>query len=691
MIAPARTWCALLCSMVILAASSCSWDEELTAVTDVSHGAASKALLGFVSSGNVTAGRFGHVAARLPDGRVLIAGGASGAVRLASGELFNPASQAWQPTGSMVFARLGHSGVTLADGRVLVVGGASANTCSDPPVGNSAEIFDPATGAWTRTGDMLTGRNSAAAVRLADGRVLVAGGGNRCGVIHRSTEIFDPGTGAWSQAGDLTVGRQAPAAVLLADGRVLLAGGFGTYPFASVASAEIFDPASGAWTPTGNMLDARVWSADDVAPANALVLLGDGRVLTAGGLNRCDLFGCVVGYLNRAELFDPATGLWSAAGAMTAARTRHQMTLLASGQVLVMGGQAAGSIVNSAERFDPATGLFENVGALLTGRFDHSATRLADGRVLIAAGQGPTGVLASAEIFAVNRAPSADAGAEIDGAEGQQVQFDGRGSADPDGQALMYAWDFGDGSPAGTDPTPTHVYADDGDYAVSLVVSDGELTATSTTQARIRNVVPVLAPLAGASLGPDGQYGASGAFADPGADSWTATVDYGDGAGMQPLTLSGKAFTLNRTYGAPGTYVVRVTVSDDDGGTGQAEAEVIVAADEPEEPGVELDPKDEIGALIDVIHQWRKERHLSSGETLYLTAPLYAALRELSSHRRHWWQRWARWDRDSEQRAVRDLRLFIQHVTYLKRWRQLSSERAAELIGRAERIIAALD
>lgn len=58
----------------------------------------------------------------------------------------------------------------------------------------------------------------------------------------------------------------------------------------------------------------------------------------------------------------------------------------------------------------------------------------------------------------------------------------------------------------------------------------------------------------------------AGSFTDPGADTWTATVDYGDGAGLQPLALDGMTFTLQTTYATSGTKTITVTVTDDDGG-----------------------------------------------------------------------------------------------------------------------------
>jgi PKD repeat protein len=84
-----------------------------------------------------------------------------------------------------------------------------------------------------------------------------------------------------------------------------------------------------------------------------------------------------------------------------------------------------------------------------------------------------------------NRAPVANAGGPYSGSVGTVISFNGTGSSDPDGDALTYAWNFGDAS-TGTGPTPSHAYAATGVYTVSLTVTDpGLLTGTATTTATI--------------------------------------------------------------------------------------------------------------------------------------------------------------------------------------------------------------
>ncbi len=565
-------------ALLVLSIVSVASCEHGPSVTGPATGLPTLSASAFSTTGSAVNGRFAHIAVRLPDGRVIVAGGISGLSGLKTAELYDPLTGTWTVTGSMTFERLGLAAAPLPGGRVLVAGGARFNqACADAPAGNSGEVYDPAAGTWTRTGSFVQPRSSAIAVALADGRVLLAGGGSRCGVVYASADIYDPATDQWTATGAMNVARQAPAGVLLPDGRVLVAGGAGVSPFASLASAEIYDPGTGRWTLTGSMHDPRMWAFDDMSAASFMAVLPNGRVLAAGGLNRCNNSGCDLAFLQTAEIYDPASGAWTATGSLAAGRWRHQMALLPDGRVLVAGGRQSAAILGSAEIFDPATGLFNPAGTLVTARQDFTATLLTNGSVLLAAGQGTAGILKSAELFTANHAPVADAGpAVVQGNEGAAVSFDGRASSDPDGNPLTFAWDFGDGS-AGAGALVTHTYADNGSYAVVLTVSDGNLSSSASARADIANVVPAVTDLGTTTLLRGETFTRDGSFADPGADSWTATVDYDDGSGVQPLALVGMTFSLSHVYAAAGTYSATVTVTDDDGGIGTAQARVSVA------------------------------------------------------------------------------------------------------------------
>lgn len=107
------------------------------------------------------------------DGRVLIAGGVGAAGSLARAELYAPGAGTWTQAGSLAVARSLHTATRLPDGRVLAAGGFGTNA---QPL-NGAEVFDPATARWNTTASLNTARGSHTATLLPTGKVLAAGGG----------------------------------------------------------------------------------------------------------------------------------------------------------------------------------------------------------------------------------------------------------------------------------------------------------------------------------------------------------------------------------------------------------------------------------------------------------------------------------------------------------------------------------
>jgi len=183
------------------------------------------------------------VAAPLGDGRVLVAGGFydDGSPHLLkSAEIYNPASNLWAPVASMSTPREFAVAAPLPGGRVLVAGGIGTGGV---PLG-SAEVYDPAGNAWTGVGGMSTVRSLAVAAPLGDGRVLVAGGSDPSTSLNgfSSAEVFNPSTNSFSSTGigAMTTARLAAVAAPLSDGRALVAGGVARQGGPVLSSAEIF-------------------------------------------------------------------------------------------------------------------------------------------------------------------------------------------------------------------------------------------------------------------------------------------------------------------------------------------------------------------------------------------------------------------------------------------------------------------
>ncbi|AUX43351.1 uncharacterized protein SOCE26_047990 [Sorangium cellulosum] len=342
----------------------------------------------WLSANSMIAARSHHSATPLRDGRVLVTGGIgeSGTEEiLRNAEVYDPASGAWQPVASMSTARYGHIVAPLPDGRLLVAGGGRTLQEAET-IESTAEVFDPASGAWQSAAPMNTARLGHRVTPLPDGRLLVTGGRGHEGPLD-SSELFDPSSGKWRYLPRMASARYWHIAAALPDGRLLVAGGYGVE--GAIGSSEVLDLASDTWLPFGRMVVGR--GEGSVTP------LPDGRLLAAGG------FG-VEGVLASVEALDPAFGTWLPLAPMPIVRTAHTATPLAGGWVLVAGGGSFLDVdpiqVDNAETFDPVSGRWSPMESMHTPRYWHTATPLPDGRILVAGGVGNGSTIQSAaELF----------------------------------------------------------------------------------------------------------------------------------------------------------------------------------------------------------------------------------------------------------------------------------------------------
>jgi hypothetical protein len=195
----------------------------------------------------------------------------------------------------------------------------------------------PASGLiWSFTGSLNTGRVDHTATLLPNGMVLVAAGFTGMSTPSATAELYDPSSRTWTATGSLNTARFDHTTTLLPNGMVLVAGG----GFGSLASAELYDPASGTWTATGSLNIPRV--------SHTATSLPNGMVLVAGGYDNSNPRRFI--YLASAELYDPASGAWTATGSLNTARYAHTATLLLNGMVLVAGGSGSHGTLASAEQ-----------------------------------------------------------------------------------------------------------------------------------------------------------------------------------------------------------------------------------------------------------------------------------------------------------------------------------------------------
>jgi PKD domain/Galactose oxidase, central domain len=541
-------------------------------------------------AGYLSVARTGHTATLLDDGRVLIAGGtAVDGMISADVEVFDPSSGNSTPMALLAQPRTGHAAARLVDGRILIVGG----TTLDGVVLASAELIAPVAGSIVPVADTLhEARTRASATTLIDGRVLIVGGTNG-GSELATAEIFEPASQAFTPIDtQLSVARSGHAAVLLPyNAGVLIAGG--TASGTAVAAADVFLPAefpdpfsygTGTFASTGSLTAARTGAVggpagdagyafvtgggsqtaekyryatirtdkEDYAPGEFAVITGSGwqpgedvrllfqedpavhpdYVVTV----TADLEGNIYWDQWAPEEHDLNVRFYLLA---SDSRSRAQTTFT-DGRLVVASVSAIGSSANITYRFFAGN-------ATCTGTATPTTILLADGATHTVAGQMGTNqsVRLVAAAAATNGATFTHWTVAVSGGNAINVDLTQPTLCVP-----------GQGG-TGNNNQGTYTY-----------------TAVYTAAA---NTPPSVNAGGDAAINEGTAFAQLGSLTDPDADVWTATVDYGDGTGSQPLVLNpDKTFALGHTYADNGSYTVIVTVTDDDGGVGSDTIQVTV-------------------------------------------------------------------------------------------------------------------
>ncbi len=310
----------------------------------------------------------------LPDGRIFYCHDTEEPV------IFDPTTGAKTFPPSSPSQQGCHIPTLLADGRLMFIGGQNTGDFRDAV--KTAKTYNFTNNGWALLPDMYEERWYPGLARLADGRLLLMGGGQRPNAQRTPTcEIYDPVTNSWARTGSMSNPSDYPPAVLLMSGKVLR----------SWWPPQLFDTQSGQWVNTGPMVQTnRFWPGHC---DHSLVLLPDGRACAVG---------IVRGTLpapSMIELYDSNTETWSLGANALVTRSQAEVVMLPTGQVFVAGGKLEDnnpSVPTNAfgetrltDIYDALANSWRRCADMAWFREYHAVTVLVpDGRVVTTAGTG---------------------------------------------------------------------------------------------------------------------------------------------------------------------------------------------------------------------------------------------------------------------------------------------------------------
>ncbi len=276
----------------------------------------------------------------MSDGRVFVGGGHiyQGAINdtqgVANTTVFDPASNAWTEGPIMSQARWYPTTMLLGDGTVIICAG-TINTGANA---TTIDHYNPAGGTLT------TLPSSASKAMATYPRMKLTTKGLLAWTNLATTWFLNPATAAWTKGPKLnSAGRGVTDTSVLLPGLTKIMEIGGSTASGPTATCEILDTSAStlAWMPTGSMNFARVW-------ANT-VLLADGTVLVVGG-GQSGSYGSPI---FTAEIYDPATGVWTEMAAQTAPRIYHSTAVLLPDGRVLSAGESHGSLAQTGEIFSP--------------------------------------------------------------------------------------------------------------------------------------------------------------------------------------------------------------------------------------------------------------------------------------------------------------------------------------------------
>ncbi|MBI3204137.1 MAG: hypothetical protein HYZ29_21555 [Myxococcales bacterium] len=291
---------------------------------------------------------------------------------------------AWVAGGTMVYPRNGHAAALVGNGKVLVSGGWLAIGATNYT--NVVEIFDPSTKTWAAAKAMNHARGQFTTVTLKSGanagKVLAIAGDD---AMAPTAEIYDPTLATWTDTSPMKSHRDEAAATLLAGGKVLAGGGCTSYNSVTClslgSSAEVFDPATGVWSATANsMSEPRTYFT--------LSPLPDGRAVAVGGCKQMTSGFTCFNSSSTADIYDPTTNSWTKAANLPTSIQLHVAVTLSNGKVLAAGGIGSGAIHRKSMLFDPVAGTWSLTGDLSADHDVAAGVPLSNGRALIAGSWG---------------------------------------------------------------------------------------------------------------------------------------------------------------------------------------------------------------------------------------------------------------------------------------------------------------